>query len=241
MGRNWQDRVKRPVCALLVAAALAGCGDAADVTAPAEDIESQQLLGGLLGGVGSLLGWSAGSESLLQPLLRAETLRLDLAKLRSEATYIALKPVWEVYEKVGYPLVGAPLLLCEPQPYAAQSKVIGPNGGEIVVGPHRLTIPRGALTQYTVITGESLTSLNVELKFSPHGLKFRRPPTLSVSHDHCLKPPKSAMEIVYVDGSGSILEWLAGTVSPGATTIEGWIQHFSTYSLARSKYAMASN
>ncbi len=37
------------------------------------------------------------------------------------------------------------LLLCSSQPYAEDSKVIGPEGGYLRVGTHLLVIPRGAL------------------------------------------------------------------------------------------------
>ncbi|MGH7506117.1 MAG: hypothetical protein ACRELX_10720 [Longimicrobiales bacterium] len=228
---KWLAKLVRPIGALLIAlVVVSGCADAERVTAPAEDIEAQQLLG---------LGGLLGPNGLLKNLLGLELQRINLQRTLNDVSYLALKPVWEIYSKGTYPLIGSPLLVCEPQRYTAETKVIGWEGGEIRIGPHRLIIPRGALTRRTVITGELLTALNVQVRFSPHGLRFRRKPLLYLSYEHCLRPPGFDPQLVYVDDEGSILEWLTGSNQNGG--VAGWIEHFSRYSLSRSKYGMASN
>src|SRR2546422_11591532 len=51
-------------------------------------------------------------------------------------------------------LVGT-LLQCTPMPYAQNSKVIGPAGGDLQIGPHVLHVPAGALSQSVLITGQA--------------------------------------------------------------------------------------
>jgi hypothetical protein len=229
--KKWTARLGRSMGVLLVALVVAtGCSDSESVTAPDEEIDPQHLLGGIL-----------GPKGLLNSLLGSEQKRINLERTLNDVSYLALTPVWEVYSKGTYPLIGSPLLVCQPQRYTAQTKVVGPQGGELRVGAHRLTIPRGALSSPTVITAERLTSLSVQVRFSPHGLEFRRPVQLYLSYDHCLKPADFDPQLVYVDTEGSILEWLTGKNQQKSGGIAGWIEHFSRYSLARSKYAMASN
>lgn len=213
--------------ALLVALVATACGDGGDVLTEPE-FTPQTLV------IGSLTGWSADNEDALESLLEQEKQRLDRERSRSEVGYDALKLEWDRFRHGGYDKTDSPLLVCDPLQYAGETKIIGPEGGDISMGPHRLRIPKGALTSYTVITGESLASLHVQVAFSPHGLRFRKAPVLMLSYEHCYRPRDFDPVVVYMDDFGRILEWLSGFSQPQSGEFFTWIDHFS-------KYAMASN
>jgi hypothetical protein len=184
------------------------------------------------GPVGFLPGWSSLNQEDLKPLLESEKARIAAEQERSKPLYDSLKAVWEQSLKQGKK-TGSPLLMCDPLQYTADTKIIGPEGGDMSIGPHKLSIPRGALKQYTVVTGELPVSLNVEVKLSPHGLRFLKPPTLMLSYKHCLVPNESWYRLVYVDDNGQILEWPFSYDAKRVGELFGWIWHFSTYAVFR--------
>src|SRR5688572_32097783 len=51
--------------------------------------------------------------------------------------------------------IGNGLLACTPLPSARTEQTVGPAGGTIVVGPHRLVVPAGALAAPVLITAEA--------------------------------------------------------------------------------------
>jgi hypothetical protein len=123
------------------------------------------------------------------------------------------------------------LLTCSPQPYASTTKVIDGNGGEILVGSHRLVIPRGALRQKTTITAEQVKGSTNSVRFSPEGLRFEKSAELTMSYDNCilvLLPKK----IVYTSETFSILELLKSTDIFKSKTVKAGIDHFSRYAVA---------
>jgi hypothetical protein len=124
------------------------------------------------------------------------------------------------------------LLLCQPLPYAATVKIMGPEGGTITVGPHTLTIPRGALKQRTVITAEVPAGRAVTVRFSPHGLQFKKSPTLTLSYAHCKSLPLLPKRIVYTNELLQILENLLSLDMPRQKKVKADIDHFSRYAVA---------
>jgi hypothetical protein len=52
--------------------------------------------------------------------------------------------------------MGHGLLTCTPLPPTRTQQTVGPAGGTIAVGPHRLEIPAGALTAPVLITAQAL-------------------------------------------------------------------------------------
>src|SRR5262245_16817791 len=52
--------------------------------------------------------------------------------------------------------VGGLLLQCTPQPYVKVSRLVGPSGGIINFGAHRLVVPPGALNRTLIITAEAM-------------------------------------------------------------------------------------
>lgn len=123
------------------------------------------------------------------------------------------------------------LLTCDPQPYSTQSQVIGPAGGTLVMGPHRLVVPAGALDRDTRITGEVMPGLVNSVRMSPEGLHFNRSATLTLNYENChgiLAPKK----IVYTSELLQILEVLQSLDQPALQEVQSPIDHFSRYAIA---------
>jgi hypothetical protein len=162
---------------------------------------------------------------------QSEKDRVEQEKDSSQAVYDSLKIEWtslgEQY------LDGNPLLLyCEPLQYAAEVKVIGPAGGDLSIGPHKLHIPKGALQETVVITGEMPVSLAVSVRLSPHGLRFAQPPLLTLSYDHCNRPSIFSERVAYVDELFNVLEWPTSQDDVKYARVHAYIDHFSRYAVA---------
>jgi hypothetical protein len=123
------------------------------------------------------------------------------------------------------------LLSCSPQQYVSVSEVIGPDGGTIVVGTHSLTIPAGALAEQRTIQAEQVSGWVNSVRFSPEGLRFAKPATLSLGYANC-SPLIVANKVVYTDELLHILELLPSVDDPETRTVIGEIRHFSRYAVA---------
>jgi len=123
------------------------------------------------------------------------------------------------------------LLVCRPQPYAVTTGVVGPEGGTLVVGEHRLVIPRGALRKNVQITAEQVRGSTNSVRFSPEGLKFAQPAQLTMSYKNCAVVLGSK-RIVYTDELLRILNVLVSTDANKSKTVTSPIDHFSRYAVA---------
>jgi len=123
------------------------------------------------------------------------------------------------------------LLTCSPQPYDVTTTTIGPRGGSIKVGSHRLDIPAGALSQKTTITAEQVTGPTNSIRFSPEGLRFEQPALLTMNYDNCISLLISK-RIVYTDEKLKILEVLTSIDLFKKKTVSAPIDHFSRYAVA---------
>jgi hypothetical protein len=177
----------------------------------------------------SLSDLSDAEEEALKDLLESEERRIDEAEEASEATYDSLKAIWQKARDDG-----SSLITCEPLPYDADTRIIGPEGGTLNIGPHRLKIPPGALTKPTVITGELPVSVNVSVKLSPSGLRFSAASQLKLSYKHCSDRSEYIHSVVFVNDEGEITEWPISFDYSSYEEVFGAIWHFS-------KYAVASN
>jgi hypothetical protein len=170
----------------------------------------------------------------LDAQLRQEQHRIELEARRSRQDYERLKHEWDAWlhnnKKLKRNEVAFPT--CEPQPYVGETKVIGPEGGELKIGPHTLRIPAGALTEPTVVTGESPVSNLVTVTFSPHGLTFLKQPTLSLSYAHCFLPQDFRYRLAYVDDDNNLIEYPLSEDRKGKDKVVGRIWHFSKYAIA---------
>ena len=176
-------------------------------------------------------------EELLKRQEEAEKYRLFLESERSKRTYDSLKVEWERLKKA-YPNGNPELLYCDPLQYTGIVKIVGPEGADLSVGPHKLSIPRGALTKSVVITAEMPVSLVVQVKFSPHGLTFVKQPKLTLSYKHCNRPTSFRESVAYIDDAQNILEWPASSDRTLDGLVDAWLEHFSNYAVA---YRMSRN
>jgi hypothetical protein len=124
------------------------------------------------------------------------------------------------------------LLPCKVTQSYTTSKVIGPFGGTIKVGPHSLVIPAGALASNTLITATAPVGDYVQVQFEPHGLQFARPSALTLSYAQCGVLNGLTLKIVYADDQLRILEVLPSLGNVLTQSVTGKISHFSGYLLA---------
>ena len=125
------------------------------------------------------------------------------------------------------------LLTCNPLSYDSTSQLVGPEGGVILAGPHRLTIPSGALSDTVTITAV-VPSGNVNVvRFQPEGLQFAQPAWLSMSYANCgLVPGLLPRHIAYTNNELDILELIASVPNIFSRRVTGRIEHFSGYAVA---------
>lgn len=107
------------------------------------------------------------------------------------------------------------------------SAVIGPSGGVLTVGPHRLIVPPGALVRDTLISATVPAGNMIEIDFAPHGLRFKKPAGLILDASSCGVVPNA----VYLDEIGGGDEHIAATYSNWWHVIAAPIDHFSGYAL----------
>ena len=172
-------------------------------------------------------------EDSLQAMLQSEEARIALVRAASISVHDSLSLVWQLTQSLPVLPLPSPLLLCRPLEYEATAAIIGPEGGEIRFGRHRLTIPAGALSSRTVITAEAPTSLLVTADFSPHGLQFQKDVELRLDYDHCTQPLlPGAFRVVYLDDLLKILEAPPSEDYRDSYWIRTWLRHFSKYAVA---------
>jgi hypothetical protein len=123
------------------------------------------------------------------------------------------------------------LLSCTAQTHTTRTQTIGSAGGTIVVGTHRLVIPAGALSTPVKISAEQVTGRVNSVRFSPDGLKFAKPATLTLSYANC-SPLLLVKRVVYTNELLGILELLPSLDDLRTKTVSAPIRHFSRYAVA---------
>jgi hypothetical protein len=123
------------------------------------------------------------------------------------------------------------LLSCSAQPYAVVTKVVGPDGGTVVVGTHELVIPAGALARNYTIRAEQVPDRVNSVRFAPEGLKFAKPAKLTLSYSNC-SSLLLLKRVVYTDELLRILELIPSLDNLKTKTVTGDIRHFSRYAVA---------
>ena len=161
---------------------------------------------------------------------QAELARVTARHAASDSTLDSLRTAWTSL-RTDWAIDGS-LVLCVPRPYDAQVRIIGPEGGTLVVGKHRLTIPPGAIDRPVVITVESPASFEVSLEFRPHGLQFNKRPTLTIDYTHCLRPVWLHERVAYLGDANQILEWPESHDRTTHGEVDARIDHFSRYAVA---------
>jgi hypothetical protein len=125
---------------------------------------------------------------------------------------------------------GEGLLTCEPQPYEAQTGVIGLAGGQINVGNHSLQIPPLALSEDVTITMELIEGSVRSVRLSPEGLQFAIPATLTLNYTGC-EDTSDSKRIVYTNEALVILDWLI-SLDLNTGQVRTQLDHFSRYAVA---------
>jgi hypothetical protein len=124
------------------------------------------------------------------------------------------------------------LLRCQPRDYEADAAIIGPNGGTLHIGPHELVIPKGALSEEVLISGEAPTSSMVDVSFEPHGLQFQQPADLKLSYKGCVRPTAADLLVAYLGLGNQVLELPPSRDSRLDDEVDADIDHFSRYAVA---------
>lgn len=124
------------------------------------------------------------------------------------------------------------LVSCDVRTTHTGSAEIGPLGGVVWVGPHRLFVPPYALAEKVRITAVAPKGSYVQIKFEPEGLQFRRPTLLTMSYSECSLLSPFRLKIVYVNDRLEILEVLPTLTSVLTRTANAPVDHFSRYMLA---------
>ena len=112
------------------------------------------------------------------------------------------------------------------------TQTVGPSGGVINVGPHRLVIPAGALAGPVQITADVPAERVNSIRFSPHGLTFAAPAQLTMSYANCTLAVLLPKRIVYTTESLSLLEILQSLDNALQKTVSAPVDHFSRYAVA---------
>lgn len=129
----------------------------------------------------------------------------------------------------------SPLLACTPQPYAADTLVVGTAGGTLHIGPHQLVIPAGALDHDVKIIGDAPVGTVVSVRFQPEGLKFdsRHPASLTLDYRACgLVQNLLPKRIAYTSDQLDILSYLLSVDNLLTWRVTGQVKHFSRYAVA---------
>ncbi|GAB3251673.1 hypothetical protein GCM10027347_10250 [Larkinella harenae] len=125
------------------------------------------------------------------------------------------------------------------------SKTIGPEGGTLVTadGKVHLVIPAGAVSQATIITIQPITNhspngIGQAFRFSPDGLQFKKPATLTFEYtnDVVSANDKDGLKIAY-QGTDKIWYNVPGVqVDPQHKRISVPMPHFSDWSAYEIAY-----
>jgi hypothetical protein len=144
---------------------------------------------------------------------------------------------------------------CTPLPDAAVHRLVGPEGADIAIGPHRLVIPPGSLERvYKIeaVIDQDLVRHTTHVKF-PTGsaelvssilvnavhlrprLRFQRPATLTLSFANCDVDPVQALraKVVYTNPVMNVIrEVLPSVVDADKKSVSAELGHFSNYAVA---------
>jgi len=118
-------------------------------------------------------------------------------------------------------------LACNVPSPLSGTALVGPSGGELDIGPHRLIVPPGALITPTEISGTIDSGSTVVIHFEPSGLQFKKPAGLIFDAASCGAVPNA----VYLDEQGGFLERIQAVFSTWWHTIAAPIDHFSNYAI----------
>jgi hypothetical protein len=160
-----------------------------------------------------------------------ESARVELAADSAAAVHDSLVVAWDVAVADSINAV-SPLPYCEPRAYASDMAVVGPGGGRLRFGGHVLSVPRGALDAYVLVTAEALAGNEIAVRLSPHGLAFAGGVTLELDYSACTRLRQDEVRVAYLDDRGTILEYPSSRARTRSRSVTATLEHFSKYAVA---------
>ena len=127
------------------------------------------------------------------------------------------------------------LAKCTPQStYIFVGKMIGPSGGSISAGKHKLEIPRGALRTTVFISMEIGSDTTNSVQMRPEGLVFApaRPAKLTLDYGNCASVGVNPASIVYTTNQLQIIQMLLSIDDKQKKKVSAPLHHFSRYAVA---------
>jgi hypothetical protein len=124
------------------------------------------------------------------------------------------------------------MLRCSPLAYDSVTKTIGPAGGDIWVGPHRLSVSKNALAGPVSITAVVPSDTVSRVQFRPEGLRFARPASLVMSYANCTQSGFNEPKVAYTTDALQIIDYLPSKAYPWFRSVHGVVTHFSNYAVA---------
>ncbi|MEZ4584921.1 MAG: hypothetical protein R2909_00770 [Gemmatimonadales bacterium] len=160
---------------------------------------------------------------------------IEALRAESEASYDGLMSAWQARTSGARPMLssssdGTMYVACQPLPFDGEAQIVGAAGGTFEFGPHRLTVPAGAVTGPISIAVIVTTSLKTEVVLLPHGTQFATPVSLDLAYGHCEDAPTH--RVAYVDAQDNVIEWTTSFDHPDLLRITAELSHFSTYAIA---------
>ena len=218
---------------LAVTGIVMACSDANSPTGPANTSVSFSVANQEM----TKEEWQQRHEEL-KVLLKREKERIKTEKELRKGDYELARRAWKVYRhtwkhaKKAKLMFEFDLLRCKPRPYEREVEIIGPDGGTIHVGEHKLVIPRGALDKEYMIGAEAPTSSLINVEFEPEGLRFARPAELTLSYKECDVPGDINLRLAYLGWGQRVLELPPSEDRKDLSEVIGDIDHFSRYAIA---------
>jgi hypothetical protein len=138
------------------------------------------------------------------------------------------------------------LLYCR-QKYDSVTRVIGPLGGMIALGPHVLWVDSAVFKDTVSITAVAPEDTVRWVRFQPDGLQFPANPlhgypaggVLYTSYQDCDQISSDTLRIAQVDDSLHVIGYLETYSrgrkkiwSKGNQYVYGWLPHFSSYAIS---------
>ena len=159
---------------------------------------------------------------------------IEQERAASAARYDGLVTQWKSRQGGGpftaATSTSATFLACAPLPFDGAAQVVGAAGGVFYFGPHKLTVPAGALSANVSIAVMVPSSLKNEVTLLPHGTQFAAPVKLRLAYGNC--DAAASHRVAYIDSLSNVLEWTSSFDYSTAGFVEASLQHFSQYAIA---------
>ena len=116
----------------------------------------------------------------------------------------------------------------------AVNRKIGPAGGSLVIGPHTLTVPAGALSRVVMIHARIVGGKSVNVvEFKPDGLVFRTPAVLTMSYANCDREGRTnALAIAVVNDTFGVVAYIPSSDDAATGTVTGGVPDLTNYAVA---------